>query len=114
MPSSLASSGMAPALWTATARLVSSLGMPRGFTLRRIDVSAVELDDLIPYLRVLRGAQRFRDEGHDAAGGVGADARRDIGWARDQGQGFLHVLGVDGAFEFLVPLRSNVLDALGK
>jgi len=41
IPSSFANSGIAPAVWMATALHDSSFGMPRGLTLRRIEVSTV-------------------------------------------------------------------------
>ena len=43
MPSNLASSGIAPAFFTANARHSSPSGIATGFTLRRIDVSAASV-----------------------------------------------------------------------
>ena len=93
IPRSFASSGMAPALCSATARLASSSGMPVGLDVapdRRVGRRG---DDLAPRRRVLLGRQGLGGQRDDSGRHVGADARGDVGRSRDQAQRLGDVLG---------------------
>ena len=114
MPSNFANSGMAPALWIATALHDSSLGMPWGLTLRRMEVSTV--NSTISFQSVgSASALRASEVIATTLAAISALTRVDMSGGRaTSARASFTFFDSTAASSFVVPLRSQVLQPGGQ